>query len=88
MRAVLVELDVRRAYDTVSHDAIDEMFERRGLPVYLRAADWREGQWREFTLRASDNTIQFQVQAIQGMPQGALDSLVVYATIVEDMITG
>lgn len=82
-----MKLDVSKAYDTVTHEAIGDLFAGRQLPMFFRAAYWCERGGRRLTFRTTDNTIQFQVEPIQGMPQGSPESPMIYAAIIEDMTT-
>lgn len=59
LATVAAKLDIAKAYDTVTHDAIQERFERRGLPIPLQAAYWREHDSRTVQFRTSDGLIAF-----------------------------
>lgn len=81
-----VKLDIAKAYDSVAWAAICWLFERRGLPDFLRAACWRMHTGRELHFGTGDNVAEFALIPERWMPQGAPESPLVFATLVEDML--
>lgn len=77
----MVELDIAKAYDTGM-----TRFRRRGMPQELIDAYWREHEGRSLAFRTTDGRVQFTVTPAQGMPQGAPESPMVYAALMEDML--
>lgn len=87
MRTTFIKLDMAKAYDTMWHSAVDELFEQRQLPMALRAANWREHLDRRPAFRTCDGNISFSVRPARGMPQGAHENAMIYAAIIEDTTT-
>lgn len=71
LSTVIAKLDISKAYDTVTHDAIQECFDRRGLPIPLQAAYWRDHLHRSLLFRTSDGLTAFTVKPGRGKPPGA-----------------
>lgn len=68
LTTVVAKLDISKAYDTITHDAIQECFDRRGPPLPLQAAYWREHINRTLHSRTSDGLMAFTVSPGRGMP--------------------
>lgn len=77
------KLDIRKTYDTVSWAAVAALFDRRGLPQWLRAAYWRAHLGRQFRFVSADGAVSSATTARRGMPQGSPESPLVYAALIE-----
>lgn len=82
----LAKLDIAKASDTVDWPATNWLFERRQLPLALRSAYWRVHYNRELTFHLGDGLISFPLRPCGGMPQGAPESPLVYAALVEELL--
>lgn len=69
MGTVIAKLDIAKVYDTIFHDAIEATFARRGMPMWLRQAYWREHEGKTLRFRTSDGGVAFDVYPRQGMPR-------------------
>lgn len=83
---VVAQLDIRKAYDTLSWPARQSMFERRGLPPALQDAYWRMHRGRRLQFRTSCGAVRFGATPTQGIPRGSPESPLVYAAVM-GMIT-
>lgn len=79
MSHFLLQLDIRKAYDTLKWSAIDDTFRARHMPADLRTAYWRFHSERTLTLRTSDGSLAIEVRPNRGIPQGSPESPAVYA---------
>lgn len=82
----VVKLDIAAAHGTVSYAAISALIQRRGMPLELINAYWREHEGRRQAFRTTDGRVQFTVAPAQGTPQGPPESPMVYAALMEDML--
>lgn len=82
----VAKLDIAKAFDSVSWDAICWLFERRNLPAALRAAYWRMHVGRELVFRTGDGMISFPLEPRRGMAQGAPESPLVFAALMEELL--
>lgn len=81
----LAKLDITKAHDTVSWEALDWLFERRALPHQLRSMYARMNIERTLTSRVSGGAVAFNIRPERGMPQGAPESLAIYACLIEEV---
>lgn len=79
-------IDIYKAYDTLAWASIGALFIDRGLPQPLRDTYWRVHVARRLTFRTSSGAIRFSVTPNQGLPQGAPESPLIYAAVVEHLI--
>lgn len=84
---VVAKIDIAKAYDTVSWNAIQRMFIRRNLPPALQAHYWRVHRHRSLLFTTADRRISFRATPTCGMPQGSPETPLVCAALVEDAIT-
>lgn len=82
----LCKIDIAKAYDSVTWRAIDEMFRARRLPEFLRRAYWQIHKGRRLYFSANSGTLRFSVEPTRGLPQGAPESPLIYAAVMEGVI--
>lgn len=82
----LCKVDIAKAYDSVTWKAIDEMFRERQLPNALREAYWKIHMGRKLQFSANSGTLRFSIEPTRGLPQGAPESPLIYAAVMEGVI--
>lgn len=82
----IAKLDINKTYDTVAWSALDWLFERRHLPLHLQCANWRMHYNRVLHSHTADGTVHVPVAPTGGMPQGAPESPLIYAALVEELL--
>lgn len=80
------KLDVKKAYDSVLWPALQWMCEARGVPPPLTKCILAHSYTSDIVFRTCDDTVKFWLQPTCGMPQGAPESPLLYAWLMEDLI--
>lgn len=82
----IAKLDIKKAYDTVAWCALDWLIQRRQLPHHLQCAYWRMRHSRVLHLNTAGGADTFSITPAGGMQQGAPDSPLIYAALVEELL--
>lgn len=83
--SLLAKLDIAKAYDTVSWEVIDWLFERREMPHQLRSMYRRMHVRRTLTFHVAGGSVTFDIVPVRGMPQGAPESPAVHACLIGEI---
>lgn len=74
-----LQIEIRKAYDTLTWSAIQSAFRRRNLPQLLADAYWRMHSRRTLKFRCATKLVRFTVPPDRGIPKGSPESPMVFA---------